>query len=690
MKRSKILAPLAIALAAALAFNPPLFERLSGLSLDALFWLQHHAFGPRHEPAGSPTVVVAIDEETYRRPPFADTPRALWAPHLAKIINALLDAEVRVVAFDVIYPTSIEAYVPGREREFLIALRRGGREGRVLLGQVQHQEKPISPFRGQIVAAGAENLRALNLVEDSDGIIRRAPRDFARATAAGHERQPAMAAEIAARFAASRSDTAGTFLINFTGGNEIPTYSFADLVACAETGTTEYFRRHFAGKAVLIGTVLDVEDRKLTSKRFITVPERNDGVERCVLPPLPGIYRADVRRDSIPGVYVHAAAANTLIRGDRLAALPVSVAAALAFLLAAAAAVAVGGLRLGAAAAIAAAAAFAWIAGATVAFQHGAVVPWLNGLASELVAFGGALAYRFGVTDRDRRRTARAFALYLPAAVIERALALREGPTLGGEVRQVSILFSDIANYARLSEKLEPAALVVALNEYFATVTGLIEAHGGFVDKFIGDAVVAVFGAPFDEPAHAEKAVAAALAIQAALAAEPDRYRLGGGAPLVTRIGINSGEVLIGNIGSPRRFNYTVMGDAVNLASRVEGVNKRYGTVLLVTDATRAACGPDLVFREIDTVAVKGRATPVTLYEPLGRTGSVAPDLLAAAEAFAGALALWRAGQFAQAQQAFAALAPNDPAAAGFAERAMLYLVEPPAAWQGVTVLTEK
>lgn len=201
---------------------------------------------------------------------------------------------------------------------------------------------------------------------------------------------------------------------------------------------------------------------------------------------------------------------------------------------------------------------------------------------AKLVAFGGTLAYRFGVTDRDRRRTMRAFALYLPAAVIERALALREGPTLGGEEREVSILFSDIANYARLAEKLELAALVTALNEYFATVTGLIKAHGGFVDKFIGDAAVAVFGAPFDEPAHAEKAVAAALAV------EPDRYHLGGGAPLVTGIGINSGEVLIGNIGSPRRFNYTVMGDAVNLASRVQGVNKRYGTVLLVTDATRA------------------------------------------------------------------------------------------------------
>jgi adenylate cyclase len=690
VKRSKVLAPLAIALAAALAFNPPLFERLNGLGLDALFWLRHHAFGPRHAPADSPTVVVAIDEETYRRPPFADTPRALWAPHLATILNALLDAEAKVVAFDVIYPTSIEAYVPGLERAFLAALRRGGRESRVLLGLVQHQEKPVSPFRGQIVAAGAQNLRALNLVEDGDGIIRRAPLDFARATAAGTDRQPAMAVEIAARFTAPPPPGAAAFIIDFAGGNDIPTYSFADLAACAEAARGDYFRRHFAGKAVLIGTVLDVEDRKLTSKRFITAPERNDGVERCVLPPFPGVYRADLRRDSVPGVYIHAAAANTLIRRDGPAMVPAPAGAALAFLLAAIGAVAVGAARLSLAAATAVAAAFAWTAGATVAFQYGAVVPWLNGLASAVVAFGGALAYRFGVTDRERRRTARAFALYLPAAVIERALALRDGPTLGGEVRRVSILFSDIANYARLSERLEPTALVTALNEYFATVTGLIEAHGGFVDKFIGDAVVAVFGAPFDEPAHADKAVAAALAIQAALQAEPHRYRLGGGAPLVTRIGINSGEVLIGNIGSPRRFNYTVMGDAVNLASRVEGVNKRYGTVLLLTDATRAACGPDFVFREVDTVAVKGRSTPVTLYEPLGKSGSVPAARLAAAEAFAAALALWRAGQFAHAQSAFAALAPGDPVAAAFAERAMLYLVEPPAAWQGVTVLTEK
>jgi adenylate cyclase len=173
---------------------------------------------------------------------------------------------------------------------------------------------------------------------------------------------------------------------------------------------------------------------------------------------------------------------------------------------------------------------------------------------------------------------------------------------------------------------------VQGLNIYFSTMTDIIEAHGGFVDKYIGDAIVAVFGAPLDAPRHAEQAMRAAMQMRDVLQAEPERFSLAG-RPLKTRIGLNTGRVLIGNIGSPRRFNYTAMGDAVNLAARLEGANKAYGTSILVSEDTMRAAGEAVVARRVDIVRVVGRAQPVRLYEPLApREAASAEDLRVAAQ----------------------------------------------------------
>jgi adenylate cyclase len=710
----------AIACAAALAFATPVADVLDGLSIDALFWLRQHALGPQHQGADSPSVVLAIDEETYRRPPFADTPQAMWTPELARVLNALLDAGARVIGFDVVYPTSVEPYLRGFERDFLLALRRGGREGRIVLGRVQHQEKPISPFAGYAIAVGRDaNIRALNVFEDDDGIIRRLPLTFAVDAGQPAAGQPAagqaensLAVELAVRaqglpagtlpaagpdgrftIAGYRlpRDRSATLLVNFAGGaGDIPSFSLADLHACAVAGKTDYLERHFKDRVVLVGVTLDVEDRKLTSKRLITRPEGEGLPARCVHPVMPGLYKADLRRDSTPGVYIHATAVNNLLRHDALTplgALP-SLALSLGFALAVAAAAmalapaASGGLLW--------VAAVAWTAGAAVAFRFGLVLPLFQALASGLAAFPALMAYRFFVTDRDRRRLDRAFGLYLPKAEIDRMMAQGRPPELGGEARAVSILFSDIVGFTAVSERREPARLVEDLNQYFAAMTGIVEAHGGFVDKFIGDAVVAVFGAPLEDPDHARRAVLAAIEMRRVLSEEAARFSLGGGHTLKARIGVNSGTALVGNIGSPRRFNYTVMGDAVNLAARLEGANKNYGTQVLVSADTAAACGSAVLFREIDRVRVVGRQQPVGLFEPLAPAEAATAADHGKAEAFAAALAFWRAGDFTAAADAFGALAPDDPPAARFAAKAAAFAEAPPTAWDGVTSLTEK
>jgi adenylate cyclase len=692
----------------------PLFatERLFGLegiSIDSLFWLRHLAFGPRHAPANSSAVVIAIDEETYRRPPFADTPQAMWTPQIAKVLDAVLDANARVIGFDVVYPTSIEPFMRGYERDFLLSLRRGAQSNRIVLGRVQHQERPISPFPGYSFVVGHNlNIRPVNLLEDEDGIIRRLPLWFMVEGAGGvAQREPSLAAELAARAMRWPVDELARrdlrffsipleqappqeIAINFDSGpGDIPAFSLADLFACVEAGRADYFRRHFAGRVVLLGAVLDVEDRKLTSKRFITEPEGVNRPERCVHPVMPGLFRADLRRDSIPGVFIHAAAVNNLARQDYLLTPPPW--AAVTIVTIAAFGVALIGMRFGLAAATAGLllVLLVWAASAVIAFERGIVLPLFATVGACGLAFPLTLAYRFTISDRDRRQLSRAFSLYLPPTIIERLVESNRPPELGGEERELSILFSDIGKYTELAERMEPAALVSELNDYFAAMTEIVERRNGFVDKFVGDAVVAVFGAPLEDPEHAKHAVLAALEMQGALASSDGRFRFGGAQAIGIRIGINSGRALIGNIGSPRRFNYTVMGDAVNLASRIEGANKEYGTRILVSEETQVACGSEIVFRAIDRVRVVGRASPVTLFEPRG----AAPHEMRetdALRAFAAAREHWVGGRFAEAERAFAALAENDGAAAAFAARARELREHPPPEWTGVTDLTRK
>jgi adenylate cyclase len=705
--RRAALAAFLIALVVGLVAASPALDGVRGLSVDVLTALRWRVFGNAHAPTSSPTVVVALDEETFRTPPFEGTPSVTWTHGIGQVLTAVIDGGAKVVGFDIVFPTSIEqsavpfgdetlgARVHGFDRDFLRALALGARAGKVVLGQTQNQDRPLLPSPGQRAAVGfGRNIRPLNVYTDPDEVVRRVPLSFV----VDGQTVTSMAAELAARASdlpavpAKQSNSGavpGTITLNFEGGaNDIPTFSFADLNACAEKGDKDFFHRHFDGKVVLFGTVLDIEDRKITSKRFATAPESPSAV-RCVLPAPAGGQR--FTREAIAGVYIHATAVNNLLRGDALTEVGRSGTAVISFALAALTAAAALALTPIAAALAYLGIAAAWTAGATVAFRDALAFPLVQPLSAGLAALGATIGYRFVVADRNKRLLRQSFAYYLAPAVIEKMMASNKPPALVGEMRNVTLYFSDIANFSSFSEGISPSDLVAAMNEYFSAMTDIIEACGGFVDKYIGDAIVAVFGAPLDDPDHAANAVRAALGCAARLG-ELDRTAAAfQGHTLRQRIGLNSGEALVGNIGSRRRFNYTVMGDMVNVASRLEGANKFFGTTIIASETTMGLTGTSFVWRELDTIRVKGRTGATKIYEPLAAAGEATPQQLSCSEAYAGGLARWRVRDFAGAAEHFGRLAGGDPPSALFLGRATELACHPPdPAWEPINALEEK
>ncbi len=302
------LAAFLIALVAGLVAASPALDTVRGLSIDFLTALRWRAFGNAHAPASSPAVVVALDEETFRTPPFDGTPSVTWTREIGQVLTAVIDGGAKVVGFDIVFPTSIEqsavpfgdetlgARVRGFDRDYLRALALGARAGKVVLGQVQHQDQPALA-----VARPARRGRIRTQHPPAQRLQRSRRRDPPRAAQLrGRRRAGALDGGGACRARHRRHGGASetravaasmpnTITLNFAGGaDDIPTFSLADLRACAEKDDKDFFRRHFDGKVVLIGTVLDVEDRKITSKRFATAPEgARGGALRAAARPRP-------------------------------------------------------------------------------------------------------------------------------------------------------------------------------------------------------------------------------------------------------------------------------------------------------------------------------------------------------------------------------------------------------------------
>nr|HML62860.1 adenylate/guanylate cyclase domain-containing protein [Solidesulfovibrio sp.] len=309
--------------------------------------------------------------------------------------------------------------------------------------------------------------------------------------------------------------------------------------------------------------------------------------------------------------------------------------------------------------------------------------------AAGLLACGAAATlYRGLVESREKRFLARAFSRYLSPVVVRDLVRRPERLELGGEEAVVTVLFSDLAGFTRFSEPLSPKDLIGVLNAWFTPATDIILAAGGTLDKFIGDAVMAFWGAPLPDDAQAAKALGAALAMDAAMTALARDFAVRGLPPLAARMGLHHGPAVVG---SRARFNYTILGDTVNLASRLESLNKQYGTAILASRAVFAAAGEDFPFRELDRVRVVGRTAAVAVCEPLGPRGAPVP---AFADTFRAAREAYGKRQFASALDGFLAADAargGDPPSRAFAARCRGYLAAPPPEdWDGIFVPSGK
>jgi adenylate cyclase len=288
-----------------------------------------------------------------------------------------------------------------------------------------------------------------------------------------------------------------------------------------------------------------------------------------------------------------------------------------------------------------------------------------------------------------------AFRRYVPAELVRQLISTGEEAHLGGHKRELTVFFSDIAKFTTIAEGMAPEDLMLHLSEYFDELTRILTAQHGTVDKYIGDGIMAFWGAPVSDDNHALHACNAALICQERLKDLNRKWADAGKSPLATRIGISSGETVVGNVGSSERINYTVMGDNVNLASRLEGVNKLYGTQIIVSRATYEAVAEKFWFRPLDIVAVKGRSGGTTIYELIMKKGEEDTDQVAElcvefAKGFETYLARdWKVGI--KIFQSLTKKFPHDIPADLYLTRCRHYLSNPPEAdWQGIAYLESK
>jgi len=337
---------------------------------------------------------------------------------------------------------------------------------------------------------------------------------------------------------------------------------------------------------------------------------------------------------------------------------------------------------------------FASAAGNIFVFSH--YNRWLDMVYPSLtivMVYTGVTVYKYVSEERERKKIRNAFRFYLTSSVINEMLKDPSKLRLGGDKKELTVMFSDIRGFTTISEGLPPEELVQLLNEYLTGMTDVVFRYDGLLDKYIGDAIMAVFGAPLSQPDHAARACRAALGMMERLGEFQKKWSAEGKPVLRIGIGINTGDMIVGNMGSEMRFDYTVMGDSVNLASRLEGINKEYGTSIVIGESTHAQVADRFVCRELDSVRVKGKNHPVRIFELLAE-GRRPHERFAFVEVFEEGLARYKRKDWDEAVALFRKvleMRPGDPVSELYIRRCgELKDRHPEGEWDGVYTMAKK
>ncbi len=465
-----------------------------------------------------------------------------------------------------------------------------------------------------------------------------------------------------------RTGREGEVMINYLGPEEVlPKVSFADILFAARDGNEEFFKQ-FDGKICIIGPTV----RSL------------------------GDFYATPIAESTPGYITHANIYDMITTGQFLS--PASRGAQFFILLILSlligAVAQLSNMKVGVSLLITTL--IAYLAVAFFLFQSSGI--WIHvvePIFALSLAFVGTVSYRAATEGRQKRMITDMFGKYVDSTVVK---TLVDNPSmfrLGGEKKEITLLFTDIKGFSTISEKISEEKLVKLMNTYFTEMTKIITSHKGTVDKYIGDAIMAFWGAPLTDPDSAFHACTAALQMQKRLTDLQPKLEQFVGMPVKQRVGVNTGVCTVGNMGSASKVNYTAIGDPVNLASRLEGVNKQYGTNILVSEMTYLKAKGKVLVREVDRVVVVGKSEPVRIFELLSMDAApkTDKDKLFLETYHEGLKAYqerrWDEG-IAYMEHAMTYW-PEDPVCQLYIERMRLYQIHPPKPeWNGVFVLDSK
>lgn len=634
----------------------------------------------------TPIVVVDIDDDSY------EALAAIWPwprSYYARLIHNLNRAGARAIGIDIMLDKARMDY-PAEDDSLARVLRQYDNVYLAAKAQYEeHRESLILPYK-KFLEPNPENWGFINVTVDIDGVVReyhrhmRMPNDTVPA--------PSLATKLAQHFLPGIGDSLrALFRIAYPGGKRTfpyrPFYQVIDDSTLWTRGEAEWNEENnwfdtlaaegiFKDKIVLVGASIE-ELHDLQSTPFSELIEEERSVE-------------------VPGVEVHAAALHTLLNGFSIRDAPPY--AYLAILVVICLIIYALGIttRIWVYILVVVTACAIWAVLSYKAYDRlELMVPTVVPLFCLLTVSATQQAYLFYLEQLRRKRITGMFGQYIPKEVVRELIKDPGKMRLGGERRELSVIFTDIQGFTTISEQLSPENLVELLNEYLTAMTEIIHENGGIIDKYEGDAIMAEFGIPLELPDHAQRACRTAFAMRARLHQMREQLAAQGRPELIARMGIGSGPMVFGNMGSNQSFDYTVMGDVVNLASRLEGANKEYGTLVMINHRTYELCKDEFLAREMDLIRVKGKSIPVQCYHLIApRSSPKATEIEQVIAAFSKGISLYRSQEWDNAMACFKdvhAIWHDDAPARVYLERCQAFKQNPPAAdWDGIFTMTSK